>query len=309
MASSCPFLTILSGAERIVLDNGPPQTNAGGRSKGDTMDDFITEPEPVRAAAVARRADPLPWARIGLLGIAVAALIAAAILAFGAGASPVGTLAAGTTNINDTPIVDDLNGVGGPGERGFGHGLGGITITAISGNDISLKTADGWTRTITVDTGTTYSKSGDTIALGDLKLGDEIGFRQTKETDASYTIDSIAVILPHAGGEVTAVSGSTITAKDRDGATVTIKTTGTTEFQVNGDNAALADMKVGMFLVAEGTKNSDGSLSATDVRAADAGSFRGPGGHGFRGGPFGDPDGDDANPNATAAPSATGSAG
>jgi hypothetical protein len=276
------------------------------------MDDFITEPEPVQAAAVARRARPLPWARIGLLGIAVAALIAAAILAFGAGASPVGTLAAGSSNSNDTPIVDDLNGVGGPGgpgERGFGHGFGGITITAISGNDVSLKTADGWTRTITVDSGTTYSRSGDTIALGDLKVGDEIGFRQTRETDGSYTIDSVAVILPHAGGEVTAVSGSTITVKDRAGATVTINTSSTTEFQVNGDNAALADVKVGMFLVAEGTENSDGSLSATDVRAADAGSFRGPGGHEFHGGPFGDPDGDAANPNATAAPSATGSAG
>jgi hypothetical protein len=272
------------------------------------MDDFIMEPEPVQAVATARRAEPLPWARIGLLGIAVAALIAAAILAFGAGASPTGTLAAGSTNGNTAPIVDDLNGVGGPGGRGFGHGLGGITITAISGSDISLKTADGWTRTITVDSGTTYSKSGDAIALGDLKVGDEIGFRQTLETDGSYTIDSVSVILPHAGGEVTAISGSTITVKDRDGASVTIQTSGTTEFQVNGDNAALADVKVGMFLVAEGTRNSDGSLSATDVRAADAGPFRGPGGHGFRGGPFGDMDGDGSNPSSTAAPSATGSA-
>ena len=271
------------------------------------MDDFITEPEPVQTAAVARRAEPLPWARIGLLGIAVAALIAVAILAFGAGASPTGTLAAGTTGTNTTPIVDDLNGIGGPGDRGFGHGFGGITITATSGNSISLKTADGWTRTITVDSGTTYSKSGDTVALGDLKVGDEIGFRQTHETDGSYSIDSVTVILPHAGGEVTAISGTTITVKDRAGATVTINTTGTTEFQVNGDNAALADVKAGMFLVAEGTKNSDGSLSATDVRAADAGSFRGPGGHGFRG-PFGDHDGDGTNPSATAAPSATGSA-
>jgi hypothetical protein len=56
-----------------------------------------------------------------------------------------------------------------------------ITVTAISGNSISLKTADGWTRTITVDSGTTYSKSGDTIALGDIKVGDEIAFRQTRE--------------------------------------------------------------------------------------------------------------------------------
>lgn len=271
------------------------------------MDDFITEPEPVQTAAVARRAEPLPWARIGLLGIAVAALIAAAILAFGAGASPTGTLAAGASDTNNTPIVDDLNGVGGPGDRGFGHGFGGITITAISDNSISLETADGWTRTITVDSGTTYSKSGATIALGDLKVGDEIGFRQTLETDGSYSIDSITVVLPHAGGEVTAVSGTTITVKDRDGASVTIETTGTTTFQVNGASAALADVKVGMFLGAEGTKNSDGSITATAVRAGDAGSFGGRGGH-DHGGPFGDQDGDGTDPSSTAAPSATGSA-
>jgi hypothetical protein len=269
------------------------------------MDDFVAEPQPVQAAVAARRAGPMPWARIGLLGIAIAALIAVAILTFGAGVSPAGTLAAGT-NTTDSPLVIDLHDGGGPGGRGFGHGFGGITITAIDGNSLSLETADGWTRTITVDSGTTYSKSGDTIALGDLAVGDEIGFRQTLEDDGTYTIDSVAVILPHAGGEVTAVSGSTITVKDRDGSSVTIDTTGSTEFQVNGDNAALADVKVGMFLVAEGTKNGDGSLTATDVRAADAGSFRGPGWHGFKGGPFGDSNGD--NPDATAAPSATGSA-
>jgi hypothetical protein len=164
------------------------------------MDDFITPPEPVQAVAV-HRASPAPWARIGLLGIAVAALIAVAILAFGSTAAPAGTLAAGPT-ANDTPLVVDLNGFGGgPGRGGPGHGLGGITVTAISGSNISLKTADGWTRTITVDSGTTYSKSGDTIALGDLAVGDQVAFRQTLEDDGSWTIDSVAVVLPHVGGE------------------------------------------------------------------------------------------------------------
>jgi hypothetical protein len=273
------------------------------------MDDYFSPPEPVQAIEPAR-SGPAPWARIGVVGIAAAALIAAAILAFGATATPKSILAAGTSNDGST-IVEELNGMGGfggrggPGGPGFGHGLGGITITAISGSSISLETADGWTRTITVDGGTTYSKSGDTIALGDLKVGDEIGFRQTLEDDGSWTIDSIAVILPRAGGEVTAVSGATITVKDRAGASVTITTTATTEFQVNGDNAGLADVKVGMFLVAEGTKNSDGSLSATDVRAGDA-RHHGPGGRGFQGGPFGPRE---LEPNATTAPTATDSAG
>ena len=250
-------------------------------------------------------------ARIGLLGIGAAALIAAAMLIFGAGASPGGTLAAGSdgTSSGTTDTIESLNrfrgGFGGPGlGHGPGHGPGhGITVTAISGSDLSLETVDGWTRTITVDDGTTYSKSGDEITLGDLAVGDEIAFRQTLEDDGSWTIDAIAVILPHVGGEVTAVDGTTITVTRRDDTTATINVDGGTEYIVNGDVATLSDIEVGMFLVAEGTENADGSLNAADVRAAERGIFRGPGGKGFGfgHGPGRDPNGVD--PDATGAPS------
>ena len=252
-------------------------------------------------------------ARIGLLGIAVAALVASAILIFGSSAAPNGTLAAGTGSGSTTDTVggsvDLLNGGPGFGPRGGGKlGFGDITITAINGNDISLKTADGWTRTITVDSGTTYSKSGATIALGDLKVGDEIGFRQTRESSGTWTIDSIVVILPHVGGEVTKIDGSTITVTQRDGTTATITVNGQTTYSVNGtDGKALADVKVGMFLVAEGTKDSNGALTASRVRAADASAFEGRGGGPGRGFHFG-PDGNGTTPNASAAPSATGTA-
>jgi hypothetical protein len=246
-------------------------------------------------------------ARIGLLGIAAAALLASAILVLGSTSAPDGTLAAGTTNGNSSGSVDLLNG-GGPGFKG-GHGFGGITITAINGNSISLETADGWTRTITVDSGTTYSKSGATTALADLKVGDEIGFRQTHEDSGAWTIDSIVVILPHVGGEVTKVSGSTITVEQRDGTSATITVNGQTTYNVDGDGAKLADVKVGMFLVAEGTKNADGSLTASKVRAVDPANLpdKGDGpGRGFHFG-FG-PGWDTTKPDATAAPSASGTA-
>ncbi len=191
--------------------------------------------------------------------------------------------------------------------------MGGITVTAISSSNISLETVDGWSRTITVDADTTYSRSGDEIALGDLAVGDEIAFRQTLEDDGSWTIDAIAVIPPHVGGEVTAVDGSTITVEQRDGTSATITVTDATEYQVNGDDATLADVEVGMKLVAEGTENADGSLTASEVRAADPDGFRGPGGHGGRGPGFGPGfdffGGDnDADPDATEAPSASDSA-
>ena len=272
---------------------------------------YVAPPTQVSATATALPAlsRQAVLARIGLLGIAAAALVAAALLVFSSSASPNGTLAAGTNNGTTgttTGPVDLLNG-GGPGFKGgHGFGFGGITITAISGNSISLKTDDGWTRTITVDSGTTYSKAGATIALGDLKVGDEIRFRQTHETNGTWTIDSIVVILPSAGGEVTKISGSTITVTQRDGTTATITVNGQTTYSVNGtDGAKLSDVKVGMFLVAEGTKNSDGSLTAARVKAGTMGTFEGRGGHFGRG--FG-LDGGGDNPNATAAPSASGTA-
>jgi hypothetical protein len=270
------------------------------------MDEFLTPPEPVRAV-VAQRPTQASLARIGLIGIAAAALLAVALLAFGSSLNPASTLAAGSTGntANQPAVVNDLNG-GGPGGPGFGHGMGGITITAISGNSISLATADGWTRTITVDSGTTYAKSGATIALGDLKVGDMIGFRETKETDGTFTIDSIQVVLPHLGGKVTAIDGSTITVTERDGTTTaTIKVSGDTTYTVNGNGASLADVKVGMFLEAEGTLNSDGSLAATNVHAGDQGFGRGPGGDHGPGRPN---DNDSDDPGASAAPSATSSA-
>jgi hypothetical protein len=265
------------------------------------MNEFTAPPAPVQAARTAA------LARIGLLGIGAAALIAAAALAFGYGATPPGTLAAGNgTDTSGNALT--LNGFGGapddPGGRGGpGHGFGGITITGISGSNLSLETADGWTRTITVDADTTYTESGDAITLADLAVGDQIAFRQTLEDDGSWTIDAVAVILPHVGGEVTAVSGSTITIERRDGTTATITVNGDTEYQVNGDNAALADVEVGMFLVAAGTENADGSLTATDVRAGE----RGMGGRGgFHGGPG--PNGIWGDKPGAEAPSATDSA-
>ena len=182
--------------------------------------------------------------------------------------------------------------------------FGGITITAISGDSISLKTADGWTRTITVDSGTTYEKDGATAALADLKVGDEIRFRETRETSGTFTIDAIAVIPPHSAGTVSAIDGSTITVTQPDGTTSTIKVGSTTTYDVAGnDSAALSDIKTGMVLMATGTRNSDGSLNATMVRAFDPSTMQGPGRHGFGHGFPGGPDGVD--PNASSAPGAT----
>jgi hypothetical protein len=298
--------------DEFTVPPGPIGSPPGDVPPGPEAADLAPGATGAATAAVAapdRRTATL--ARIGLLGIAAAALVAVAMLAFGSTLAPARTLAGsdstGTTGgTGITGGAEEPSLFGGPG-LGRGHGImfGGITITAINGNDLSLETEDGWTRTITVDDGTQYSKSGNDIAFGDLAVGDRIAFRQTLEGDGSWTIDAIAVILPHVGGVVTSVDGSTITVEGRDGEPATITVNGDTEYQVNNDDATLADVEVGMVLIAEGTDNGEGSITATKVKAFDRDGFFGgrgfgPGRPGLGFGPGFDWNGD--RPNTTAAP-------
>jgi uncharacterized protein DUF5666 len=233
-------------------------------------------------AAPVRRTGPSPL-RVGIVAAGLVAILGGAAITFAANRP--GTTAGTTTAANtDSGVVLNIGGdVFASGERGgpgFGRhgGFREITITAINGSSISLETADGWTRTITVDADTTYEKAGETIALGDLAVGDQIRFMQTREDDGTFTIDAVAVVLPHVGGEVTAISGSTITVEQRDGTSATINVTADTRYVVDGDeDAALADIEVGDFVVAEGSESSDGSLTATRVGSGHVHLRHGPG--------------------------------
>ena len=196
-------------------------------------------------------------------------------------------------------------GLGFPG-RGFGIG-GDITITAIDGSNLSLKTQDGWTRTIAVTSSTTITRAGTTITVGDLKVGDQIVLRQQRQDDGSYTITDIHIVLPTVAGAITKIDGSTITVQRFDGTTQVIHVDSSTTYQVAGQaSAALGDLKVGDVIVAQGTQRTDGSLDAESVAG---GTFPGFGGDGkgrfdmpgFPG--WGGQGPDDATPGASPAPS------
>jgi hypothetical protein len=180
----------------------------------------------------------------------------------------------------------DHSGGPGFGFGGFGFGRGGlgfgaITITAIDGSDLTLKTADGWTRTITVTADTTITRAGTAITLADLKVGDEIRFAQTRNADGTYTVTKIQQVIPSVAGQVTAVDGSTITVKRLDGTTETIHVDASTTYTVAGvTTPTLADIKVGAFIVAQGTQRADGSL---DAEAVHGGFEKGFGRHGHDG--------------------------
>src|SRR5262245_4775815 len=143
--------------------------------------------------------------RVAIVAAGLVAILGGAAITFAANRDAATPAESGTAASLETGTVleGEIFAFGGP---GFGRhgGFHDIEVTAINGNNISLTTADGWTRTITVDSGTTYERAGETIALGDVKVGDQVRFMQTLDDDGTYTIDAVVVVLPHVGGEVTA---------------------------------------------------------------------------------------------------------
>ena len=139
--------------------------------------------------------------------------------------APAAPLAPQSTTKPDTSKTD-----GSKGDRG-GQGFGGITITGIAGSKLSLETEDGWTRTIVVTADTKITKGGKPATVSDLDLGDKITFRQKRNDDGTYTITSINVPTPKAGGKVTAIGSTTLTiTAGRGGDTRVITVNGSTDY-------------------------------------------------------------------------------
>jgi hypothetical protein len=69
----------------------------------------------------------------------------------------------------------------------------------------------------------------------------------------------------HAGGRITAISGTTITVAHRDKSTRDIVVTASTTYSFEHKPATLADFAVGDFLGAEGAKGTDGRFVADKI--------------------------------------------
>lgn len=239
----------------------------------------MTEPEIQFSQRLSRR-NPV---RIAAILAGCLALVVGAAVTMGASPSASPSVAASTADPSATATPDasgdpdkpnrgpwngDLRGAFDGRGRFGGAGIGAITITSISGSNLSLETDDGWTRTIAITSTTTITKGGQAIAAADLSVGDAIRFSQTRAADGSFTIAAIKVVLPSVAGTVTATSATSITIERGDGSSVTINVDSDTTYSVAGvTDADLGDVAVGMRLVAAGNQNADGSLDATVVRA------------------------------------------
>lgn len=215
-------------------------------------------PTPVAPRGRARR---WPW----LVGaVAAAALILA--LGFAVGAAITNARAAGGAP-NFALFQQNGRGHDGPwdGRGGPRHGDMGLTVAKVSGQTITAKRQDGTAITVHVSSSTTYERAGKQVSLSAITTGETIGVMGTRNSDGSVNATRVVIVLPGYRGQVTAVSGSTITITDRKG-THTINVTGSTTYTTDGGSASsLSAVVKGAEIEAVGTKNSDGSLNAETV--------------------------------------------
>jgi hypothetical protein len=255
-----------------------------------TPSDEPTPPTPATFSARMRlrRGEIL---RIGVVIGSLVVLVASAAVTMGASpstsADPAGGAPSSSPGASDDHAKQDnglpgfrFGGPAGPGGLGaFGGIFGGpsvggklggnsagigrsITIAKIDGSNVSLKTDDGWTRTIAV-TDTTEIRIGSQVGkLSDLNVGDEVSLREKKNADGTYTITLIVVRVPTIAGTVTDVSSSGFTVKLRDGSSKTVTVSGSTSFLVGTAKSSKADLSVGARVQVEGT---DGTPFAATV--------------------------------------------
>lgn len=153
----------------------------------------------------------------------------------------------------------------GLGRHGGRAGFGSIEVTAVSGTSVSLRTEDGWTRTVTVTDDVTITEAGVEIEVGDIEVGDAVRLGQTRNDDGTWILTDIVVVVPTSAGTVTAVDADSITIRGRNGTTEEIATTPSTVYRLGPNTGTRADLIVGAAIIAAGTEDADGDLTATTV--------------------------------------------
>jgi FKBP-type peptidyl-prolyl cis-trans isomerase 2 len=231
--------------------------------------DATGEPDAGVDGAVATSKVPGPGKlRVGVVAGAAMALAAGAVATSLAGSPAPSTTSTGANAPAAVApaIVPFVDEDAGDLDR---HGVGGfrdITISAIDGNEVTLKTADGWTRTIAITSSVELTKGGQPIQVSDLAVGDQVRFSQTRNDDGTYTVTAVAVVVPTISGTVKDVTSSGFTVTTRDGSVWTVTTSGDTTYSYGSGTGTKADVVAGVRIRVQGESAGDNKLDALSVR-------------------------------------------
>jgi hypothetical protein len=204
-------------------------------------------------------------------------IIAAAATSLAASPTPSSSTGGSTTGPNAGGGVGPFGGGLGLFGLGRGHddgdrmgrlGLRDVSITAIDGAAVTLGTPDGWHRTITISGSVSLTKGGQAIALADLKVGDQVVFRQQRTSDGSYTVTALAVVVPSIHGTASAISPTGFKVTTRDGSVWTVTVDGSTTYSYGQGTGKPSDVKDGQPVAVAGPVTGDNAMTATSVRVA-----------------------------------------
>jgi Domain of unknown function (DUF5666) len=127
------------------------------------------------------------------------------------------------------------------------------TVSTVSGNTITIKDPQGFTRTIVVGSATTYSQGGASSTIAAVVTGAKIIAQGTIDANGT-SLDALSIDVGSAGqigftyGTVTAVTSSSVTVLAKDGTSTTFTYTTTTGVKALGDPSATlttSDLAVG----------------------------------------------------------------
>lgn len=141
------------------------------------------------------------------------------------------------------------------------------TLTAISGTTLTVNGVS-----VTTSAATVFEAGDESrISLSNLAVGQRVEVRGTPQPDGSFTASKVEIDADENGAEGQRLTGA-VTAVDAVAGSVTI---GTTAVLVNAGTrfegiASLAQVNVGDLLDIEAAAAADGTLTATEIRAAAA---------------------------------------
>jgi hypothetical protein len=189
--------------------------------------------------------------------------------------------------------------------QGQGQGMGGVfaghgvrgTVTAIAGNDISVKTEKGDVYKIETGPNTRFRKEREQVKISDIHVGDMVGAAGDLD-DKDKTVGAVVVMVidkeqyekaradfgkTWTAGAIQSIDETKITIKRPDNVVQTIVVDENTSFRKRRDSITLADIKVGDNVNARGAVQ-NGNFVATVLNVGGSGGPGGPGGFGGGGG-------------------------
>jgi len=183
------------------------------------------------------------------------------------GAASITTRTVAVTSGTDAQPAAFARQHGKGGFRGMARQGRALTVTKVdtAANTITATGRGGQAVTITVSASTTYSRGGAAIGLGDIHPTDQIAMQGTRTAAGAITATKIEIVLPRVAGVITAASNGTLTLTGFNGATQIVNVNAQTTYERAGKKVDASAAATGAAIVAQGTRNADGSLTALQV--------------------------------------------